>query len=341
MAPPYEIRSVSGQENQLGIFATKNIKVSDIICNEKPFLEVDGRPSVAEPLKQEVLAQHAANALGGLSDLKHVGAIFESRLVQKAIATKLAGCTSDKRVNFLAKYDALHVGGGSDVSHGDLEGVNGKRLRIFRNNNFTTAKPGSEDESSALFLDISRINHSCSPSAVWSWCAQKDEMSVQAVVKIAARQEIHISYLSDGDLLNTRAMRRSLLESQYGFFCQCSACGSGEDGTESDANRKAIFHSLTLSSGTCEELMKAAVRSTMWRCRSDDDSDSRCPGLQKRAPAVHRAKDLFAARNPHCGGPAPSAGTGPQSGSVWQTGSAGYDRPQERSSMQRLLLRQN
>jgi hypothetical protein len=126
------------------------------------------------------------------------------------------------------------------------------------------AKEGSEDKARALFVDICRINHSCSPNAVWSWCAEKDEMEVQAVVKVADRQQIHISYLSEDDILAARAKRRTLLQSRYDFFCQCSACGSGKDSTESDANRQAILHLLTLSSGSCEELMEAAVSPVIW-----------------------------------------------------------------------------
>jgi hypothetical protein len=94
MTPLYEIRSVSGQENQLGVFATKTIGVSQVLCSERPFFRVDGQPGVIEPLIQEVLNQHHANELGGQFSSEHLGAIVESRLLQKTIAARLAGCKS-------------------------------------------------------------------------------------------------------------------------------------------------------------------------------------------------------------------------------------------------------
>jgi hypothetical protein len=55
---------------------------------------------------------------------------------------------------------------------------------------------GASDGSGGLFLEASRINHSCQPNAQHTWNASLGRLTVHALRDIEAGREITISYMS-------------------------------------------------------------------------------------------------------------------------------------------------
>ncbi|TRM70310.1 hypothetical protein BD626DRAFT_390788 [Schizophyllum amplum] len=87
---------------------------------------------------------------------------------------------------------------------------------------------GSNQELSthrAIFMQASRINHSCSPNAKWEWDRKTLSLTLRAVRPIRAGEEITINYV---DPAVPRAERRASLRTTYHFDCNCAACARGD-----------------------------------------------------------------------------------------------------------------
>lgn len=95
---------------------------------------------------------------------------------------------------------------------------------------------GMDSKDLGVFQTCSRLNHSCTPSAQFTW-SEDHTMVVTAVRDIKPDEEITISYT---DLLATAEERRENL-APYGFRCNCPAC-EGADATLQDALRMALVH---------------------------------------------------------------------------------------------------
>ncbi|KAH8107391.1 hypothetical protein DFH11DRAFT_1711684, partial [Phellopilus nigrolimitatus] len=74
-----------------------------------------------------------------------------------------------------------------------------------------------------IFPDISRINHSCSPNAVWAFDSRALWAEIRATRPIAIGEEITISYIPPTD---SRAERQQTLKDKYGFTCHCTQCAA-------------------------------------------------------------------------------------------------------------------
>ncbi|KXN84682.1 SET domain-containing protein 5 [Leucoagaricus sp. SymC.cos] len=73
----------------------------------------------------------------------------------------------------------------------------------------------------ALFLQLSRCNHSCNPNAVWSWSASTLTLTLTALRPIPPGEEITISYIS---LSGNHAAQHQALKDLCGFDCTCEEC---------------------------------------------------------------------------------------------------------------------
>jgi hypothetical protein len=252
----YEIKAVNGQANQQGVYAIVDIKQSKIICTEEPCLLVTEQPaSDKAAIVRELVDQHRATGIPFKH--KHLAAIIDCRHLQSCIKTSLAAKNPQDTGAFWADYNRLHPGGDTSELLGDLQGDARLQYRIYRNNAFQAG-----GNAGALFWDICRINHSCSPNAMWFWDAQRQKMEVRAVVDIADGRQIFHSYVKDDQLLEPRATRRSMLKTRYDFTCQCSACRDDKWTKQSDENRKAIRVFLKRPLGTDKNLLKAFAVST-------------------------------------------------------------------------------
>jgi len=90
------------------------------------------------------------------------------------------------------------------------------------------------DHDTGIFLEASRINHSCTPNALFKWNANIQRETVHAIVDIPAGTEIETSYCPPH---KDAYSRREKLE-HYGFDCLCDPCRQDNPaGKASEARR--------------------------------------------------------------------------------------------------------
>jgi SET domain/WD domain, G-beta repeat len=95
-----------------------------------------------------------------------------------------------------------------------------KVTAIFETNAFNIVST-KEGEVSGIFYYASRINHSCSRNAHYTWNSRTETLNIHAIRDIATGEEITISYVP---IMFDRYKRRSSLWKRYGFLCTCPAC---------------------------------------------------------------------------------------------------------------------
>ncbi|KAK0432612.1 hypothetical protein EV421DRAFT_1494108 [Armillaria borealis] len=132
----------------------------------------------------------------------------------------------------------------------------------------------------AVFLKISRCNHSCSPNAHWKWDPASFSLTLEAVRDIGPSEEITIQYI---DSTVDREQRLDKLRTWYNFDCLCPSCTLSPESTiHSDFAREELSH-LT-------ELMPA-VSFEKW-CASEELSDDYMIRMHQRALELREAEGL-------------------------------------------------
>ncbi|KAI0754279.1 SET domain-containing protein [Daedaleopsis nitida] len=98
----------------------------------------------------------------------------------------------------------------------------------------------SRGAQEGIFMQASRLNHSCRPNVCRSWNIDTQEMAFRTLRDVQAGEELCMSYV-DVDVLATRKQRKAELEEAFGFKCACEACTlEGEEGVDSDRRRVAV-----------------------------------------------------------------------------------------------------
>ncbi|KXH60739.1 hypothetical protein CSAL01_09364 [Colletotrichum salicis] len=86
----------------------------------------------------------------------------------------------------------------------------------------TNALPlGSGASVGGIFLDASRINHSCRHNAQNTWNDSRGQLTIHVLRDIDDGEEITISYLGASE---NYAARQSRLQKSFGFVCACELC---------------------------------------------------------------------------------------------------------------------
>ena len=112
--------------------------------------------------------------------------------------------------------------------------------RTFAANSFGMGCNVRDQEIQGVFLQSSRLNHSCVPNAHFAWNSTLGRLTVHAVDFIPRNNEILINYRR-GSYRNGRDARREELSTDYTFICTCSACEpSAEIGSASEQRRKEM-----------------------------------------------------------------------------------------------------
>ena len=94
------------------------------------------------------------------------------------------------------------------------------------------------DMAAGIFLEASRVNHSCCPNAFFAWNGTRNQVTIHAVVDIPAGEEITVSY--DYQFMPF-AVRQDRLRRIYGFECDCAACHlDTESGRLGDLRRQRM-----------------------------------------------------------------------------------------------------
>ena len=85
---------------------------------------------------------------------------------------------------------------------------------------------GSGAPEGGLFLEASRINHSCSHNTQNTWNANLNQLTIHALRDIEEGEEITISYLDGSESYDTRQLS---LKNKFSFDCACELCSLPPD----------------------------------------------------------------------------------------------------------------
>ncbi|KAI0773040.1 hypothetical protein BD413DRAFT_473253 [Trametes elegans] len=142
--------------------------------------------------------------------------------------------------------------------------------------------PSSTYPYGAVCNNISRINHSCSPNAVYHFDDASFTFEVRALFPIPAGAQIFISYI---DPALPRTERQELLLS-YGFTCACSACSLTGPAHAQSETRRALIARADSDIGARDAALERWARSP----RVPDDHVSR---VDKMYMALFEAERLY------------------------------------------------
>lgn len=175
----------------------------------------------------------------------------------------------------------------------------------------TNALPlGSEATEGGLYLQASRINHSCRHNSQNTWNESLNKITIHAFRDIEEGAEITISYLSGSSKYADRQLR---LESAFGFRCSCELCIMPSDYRLQSDMRLAKIESLDKKIGDGISIISTplaslgAARSLLQLLEEEGIADARVPrvyydafqiaianGDQARARVfAQRAKDAW------------------------------------------------
>ncbi|KAK4694724.1 hypothetical protein P7C71_g2909, partial [Lecanoromycetidae sp. Uapishka_2] len=110
----------------------------------------------------------------------------------------------------------------------------------FEINNSHVSTNADDTVNRGIFLQASRINHSCTPNAYFTWNHEIERLIVYAINNMARNDEILVSYHTN-DYYMTKIQRQAEFEETYGFHCTCQACQTDtEFGIASDVRRSRV-----------------------------------------------------------------------------------------------------
>lgn len=75
-----------------------------------------------------------------------------------------------------------------------------------------------------LFENISRINHSCRPNAVFDWDNARFVGTVRALKTLSPGDEVTLNYIDAKNSIKTKDERLAAIAAWYGFDCACELC---------------------------------------------------------------------------------------------------------------------
>jgi len=133
-----------------------------------------------------------------------------------------------------------------------------KTFRGILETNGMVCESGSDSDPKALFLEVSRFNHSCNANCDYSWRDRQNRMDIYAQTIIRAGEELCIPYI---DLREPRQVRQQLLKENWRFRCRCEVCCL-KDFSESDRRRLRLgeLSALLYSSRTSGRTLRIAKK---------------------------------------------------------------------------------
>ena len=204
--PGLELRVLAGEGKRRGLFTTRAFARGSVLLAEAPCLWQEGGPS--GPL---YCPSHTPDELDGL--LYQLAPFY---------CQQGGGCAPPPA---LARADLA--------------------ARVLRENSFGVGAPSPESEAAggaygqgsqgrAVYPAVAMANHSCLPSARASQegAGEADEAVPRRVLEarrdLAAGEEVTISYIP---VTWMRAPRRRVLQTSWGFACDCPRCAAPRDDT--------------------------------------------------------------------------------------------------------------
>merc|ERR1719334_1976691 len=211
---PYLMRDIEGKGK--GLVASRNIVAGETLLAEYPIIKHEGW------VKNEA---------------------FEKFM------EKFQCLTEQEKLSFLSLYDPEEK---SKVVNKDMISNSMKECgsialtvfkvwRIFWANSIYIGDTNGE-KVKGVYATISRINHSCSPNAVFGLKDyNSDYMVITACKEIRKHEEILVNYIGAESIFNLRYERKIELEDGWAFDCTCEVCSlSVEDLNRNEEVRKQI-----------------------------------------------------------------------------------------------------
>ncbi|RDB28332.1 N-lysine methyltransferase SMYD2-B [Hypsizygus marmoreus] len=217
----------------LGFFATCDLKTNDVIFAE--------RPLVVTPRVVAVTAPDVSLNKGQLAQA--LGAEYE-KVLEKMVGRMIP----ENRAALLALENS-HTEDGSGPIFGILR-TNGFGITFSREDEI------EKDYYSAVFDQLSRINHSCTPNASADFDVASFSNPLKAIRDIKKGEEIFVSYCDCG---TPTAARQQQLKS-YGFQCTCRRCMD----PASDALRERVAASTAQILTSKRDHAKVFANSVEW-----------------------------------------------------------------------------
>ncbi|KAF5376449.1 hypothetical protein D9615_008610 [Tricholomella constricta] len=202
--PPQVRHRIGPSRFGIGMFATRNIKMGDLIVSERPLLV---SPIAVPPLPLNLPISFEPTLLQ----------IMQARMVEheKRLENCLGRMLPENRAAFLALHNS-HTEDGSGPIFGRIR-TNG--IGIIEKTKKSDLDAGDYGYT-AVFDAISRINHSCAPNAAYGFTMASFSSQLRAIRDIKKDEEIFIAYCSTSE---PTAERQASLK-PYGFECTCSLC---------------------------------------------------------------------------------------------------------------------
>ncbi|KAF2740081.1 SET domain-containing protein [Polyplosphaeria fusca] len=204
----YEIRAVPGKG--FGCFAINEIKRGTRILAESPILTVERAPYFLEDIKSKYDRLSAEDKAKYFS--LHSAHGQDPRMWPQRIHPTVPTL---ERMRIIEQHEARHSKQPSLIS-------------IFQTNAFEM------NDGAAVFFHASRFNHRCNSNACFTWNDKTAKEVIHTTHDIKAGEEITLTYC---DATHDKATRQYELKN-YGFVCDCPACGDTDD-AESFATKSA------------------------------------------------------------------------------------------------------
>ncbi|KAJ3784050.1 hypothetical protein GGU10DRAFT_294936 [Lentinula aff. detonsa] len=217
-------RIINAGDKGLGMFATRLIRTGDVIADERPMLVGPiVNPVNTAKLSGEIIEKYSTE------QLKQI-ALHEAGEAVKLAFDRLP---PEYKRAFMELYNS-HKEDGSNEFIGRTR-TNGFAINGRLRDENTKGRRGMY---TATCNEISRINHSCSPNATFSWHDDTFSVRIHAVRDIPAGTEITIQYC---DLLESVAERANDL-APYGITsCNCTPFCSDPAMIKISDERRARF----------------------------------------------------------------------------------------------------
>ncbi|KAI9782000.1 MAG: hypothetical protein M1839_005593 [Geoglossum umbratile] len=152
------------------------------------------------------------------------------KYLRNSISKKVAALREEQRQAFLSLHNSFE-----DEDRPELGRVRTNALPL-----------GSDATTGGIFLDSSRINHSCNANAQNTWNENLQKLTIHAIQDIAKGNEITIFYLTTRQ---NRSARLHALQTDFRFTCSCSLCSLPLDQRKTSDERWDEIHRLDNSIG--------------------------------------------------------------------------------------------
>ena len=208
--PLYVVREVPGKGR--GTFATRKISPGRVIMEELPLLTWTG-----------TFSEWIESAFRIRTDTE-----IESKILS------LKDPLDSPSVEGNLVYPMIHLAGLT----GDDQMSKVTRIAFFNN-----VRLPSNSKETGLYHQISLINHSCNPNAVWTWV--KDDVrrkQVRAIKTIRKNEEICTDYLSGKMFsMGLRKDRIEQIVKLANFICRCTECSLQGEALEENENARREY----------------------------------------------------------------------------------------------------